>query len=75
MLSFKTNLRYSKKCAKNNDMINKFFFKKKWLILKMSVKMKNRSYRNDINRTKPIHDYDYTKYKLCLSMMMVICNK
>ena len=41
----------------------------------MSVKMKNRSYRNDINRTKPIHDYDYTKYKLCLSMMMVICNK
>ena len=29
MLSFKTNLRYSKKCAKNNNMINKFFFKKK----------------------------------------------
>lgn len=26
MLSLKTNFRYSKKCAKNNDMINNFFF-------------------------------------------------
>ena len=38
--------------------------------------MKNRSYRQDINRTNPRHGYEkYTKYKMCFSMMMVMCNK
>ena len=37
--------------------------------------MKNRSHRYDINRTRLRHGYKYTKYKMCLSMMMVMCNK
>ena len=30
---------------------------------------------NDMNRTGPRHGYECSKYKMCLSMMMVICNK
>ena len=37
--------------------------------------MKNRSHRYDINRPRPRHRHKYTKYKIYLSMMMVICNK
>ena len=37
--------------------------------------MKNRSHRYDINRTRPRQGYKYTKYKMCLSMMMFMCNK
>ena len=44
-------------------------------IIKMRVKMKNRSHRYDINRTRPRHGYEYTKYKMCFSMMIVMCNK
>ena len=40
----------------------------------MRVKMKNRSHRYDMNRTRSGHDYKYTKYKMCLSMMMIMCN-
>ena len=36
-------------------------------------KKKNRSYRYDINR--PRHGHKYTKYKICLCIMMVICIK
>ena len=41
----------------------------------MRVNMKNRSHRYDIYRPKPRHDYKYSKYKMCLSMMMVVSNK
>ena len=64
MLPSKTNTRYSEKFAKNkfacfNEII--------WLIIvKIRVKMKNRSQRYDINRTKSRHGYEYTKCKLCL---------
>ena len=34
--------------------------------------MKNRSQRYDINRPSPRHGHKYTKYKMCLSLMMVI---
>ena len=44
-------------------------------IIKMRVKMKNRSHRYDINRTRPRHGYEYTKYEMCFSMMIVMCNK
>ena len=37
--------------------------------------MKNRSHRYDINRPRPRHGYKYTKYKMCLSVMMVISIK
>ena len=43
--------------------------------MKRRVKMKNKLHRYDINRTRPKHDYDYTKHKMCLSIMMVMCNK
>ena len=39
----------------------------------MTMKMKNRSYRYDINRPRPIHGHKYTKYKMSHSKMMVIC--
>ena len=37
--------------------------------------MKNASHRYDINRTRLRFGHKYTKSKMCLSMMMVICNK
>ena len=37
--------------------------------------MKNRSYRYKINRIRLRHGCEYTKYKMCLGMMMVMCNK
>ena len=37
--------------------------------------MKNRSHRYDINRHRPRHEHKYAKYKMYLSMMMVICIK
>ena len=41
----------------------------------MRLKMKNGSHRYDINRTRPRYGYKYTKHKVYLSMMMVMCNK
>ena len=41
----------------------------------MRVKMKNRSYRYDMNRPRPRHGHKYTKYKMYLRIMMVICSK
>ena len=37
--------------------------------------MENRSHRYDINRPKSRHGHEYTKYKMCLSILMVICIK
>ena len=71
MLSSKTNMRYSKKCAKNkcfcfNDIMQ-------IIIMKMRLKIKNGSHRYHLNRTRPTHGHKYTKYKWWLSIMMVIC--
>ena len=47
-----------------------------WLMtMKIKLEIKNRSNRYDINRLMPRHGYKYTKYKTCLSIMMVICIK
>ena len=43
------------------------------MTMKMKMKMKNRSHRFDINRAR--HGHKYTKYKMCLSTMMVISIK
>ena len=43
--------------------------------MKMRLKMKNRSQRYDRNRPRSRHGPKYTKYKMCLSIMMVICTK
>ena len=37
--------------------------------------MENRSHRYDINRPRPRYRHKYTKYKVCLSIMMVMCIK
>ena len=37
--------------------------------------MKNRLQRYNINRPRPRNGHKYTKYKMCLGIMMVICIK
>ena len=39
------------------------------------LKRKNRSHGCDTNRPRPRHKHKYTKYKMCLNIMMVICIK
>ena len=39
--------------------------------MKMRLKMKNISERYDINSLRPRHEHKYTKYKICLGIMMV----
>ena len=47
-----------------------------WLvIMKIRLKIKNRSQKYDINRRRSRNGHNYTKYKMCLSMMMIICIK
>ena len=45
------------------------------MTMKMRLKMKNRSKRYDINRPRRRHGHKYTKYKIYLDIMMVICIK
>ena len=45
------------------------------IIMKMKMKMKKRSPRYVINRPSSWHGHKYSKYKKCLSMMMLICIK
>ena len=42
------------------------------MTMKMTLKMKNRSHRYHIIRPKPRHGHKYTKYKMCLSIIMVL---
>ena len=42
------------------------------MTMKMMLKMKNRSQRQDVNTFRPRHGHKYTKYKMCLSIMMII---
>ena len=37
----------------------------------MRLKMNDRSQRYDINRSSPKHGHKYSKYKMCLSIMML----
>ena len=45
------------------------------MTIKMRLKRKNRSHRYNINRPRLTHGHKYTKYKMYLSMTMVICIK
>ena len=45
------------------------------MAIKMRLKIKNRSQKYDINRTRSRYGQKYTKYKICLGMMMIICMK
>ena len=62
ILKYKQN----NKCVCINEII-------RLIIVKMKLKMKNRSHRYDVNRYRPIHGHKYNKYKKYLSMMMLIC--
>ena len=42
---------------------------------KQHLTLKKRSHRYDINRPRSRHGHKYSKYKKCLSMMMLICIK
>ena len=39
------------------------------------MKMKKRSQKQDVNRLRSRHGHEYTKYKMCRSMMTLICTK
>ena len=72
-LSSKNNRTYSKEKQKNkNSCIHEII---QLIIIKMKMKMKNRSPRYDINRSRSRHGHKYSKYKKCLSVMMLICIK
>ena len=45
------------------------------MTVKMRLKMENRSHRYDKNRPRRRHGHKYTKYKMYLSIMMVISIK
>ena len=71
MLSSKNNKRYSKNCRKIKYVyLNEVIY---LITMKMRQKMENGSHRYDINRPRPRHGRKYTKYKMCLGIMMVIC--
>ena len=72
MLSSKTNIRYSKKCSTNKSVcFNEILC---LIMMKMRQKMKNRSHRYNINRTRSRQRHKCTKYKMCLSTMMIMWN-
>ena len=41
----------------------------------MRLKIKGRSHIYDINRPQPRNGHKYTKYKMCVSIVMAICVK
>ena len=45
------------------------------IIMKMKIKIKSRSHRYNINRFRARHGHKYSKYKMCLSVMMLLCIK
>ena len=45
------------------------------IIMKMKMKMQNRSHRFDIKRPRSRHWHKYSKHKKCLSMLLFICIK
>ena len=44
-------------------------------ITKTKIRVKNGSHKYDINRPRSRHGHKCTKYKSCLSMIMVLCIK
>ena len=47
----------------------------KSIIMKMKIKMKNTSHRYNINRLRSRHGHKCSKYKICFSVMMLLCIK
>ena len=42
------------------------------MTMKTSLKNKNRSHKYDIHRPRARYGHEYTKYNMCLNIMMVI---
>ena len=73
ILSSKNNRGYCKNEQKNKCVfIHKII---RVIIMKLKVKMKKRLDRYDTNRPKSRYGNKYSKYKKCLSMMMLLCIK
>ena len=69
-LSSKNNRTYSKNKQKNTCVcIHEII---RFIIMKMRIKMKNRSHRYDIKRLSSRHGHKYSRYKNSLTMMMLI---
>ena len=45
------------------------------MTMKTRMKIKSRSHRYDIIRPRPRHGHKYTKYKICLNIVLVLCIK
>ena len=45
------------------------------MTIKMRLKKKNGSPKYDMNRPRPRHGHEYTKYKMFLNIMMLECIK
>ena len=67
-LSSKNIRKYSKNISKKTN-VSVFM---RLIIIKMKMKTTNRSHRYSINRPRSRHGHKYSKYKKCLSMMMLI---
>ena len=81
-ISSKNNRTYSKKWSKEQLCLCLWDFTIMiygdfiiMIIMKMKMKIKNRSHRYEINRPSSRHGCKYSKYKKCLSMMILICIK
>ena len=72
-LSSKNKKRYSETCAKNK--CGCFHVIIELITMKMRLEMKNRSRRYVLNRLRPIHRHNYTKHKIYLNMMIILCIK
>ena len=66
-------MRYSKKCVQKTG--GSILMRLRVNCDENDSKMKNGSHRYNINGTTPRHGHKYTKHRMCLSMMMVMCNK
>ena len=67
--------RYSKKCILNKCVCFNEVIRSVTIKMKLKMKISHRSHRRNINKPNPRHGHKYTKYKICLSIMMVICIK
>ena len=70
MLSSKSNKSFSEKTAKNECFC--FNEIRRLMIMKIRLKMKKKAHRYDINRPRPRNRHKFTKYKMYISIMMVV---
>ena len=69
-LSCKNDRRYFKKCTQNKFVY--FNEVMRLITMKVTLRMKNISHRYNINRPRHRHGHKYTKYEVCLRIIMVI---